>query len=98
MLAHLLSGLARPYAYDPQRLYFDWQQRSWRLVPTYQANPDAAFADWLDRLVASKEIATLAGIAELARDALARVRAVKNQQQLYHEHRHVTRDGEQMQG
>ena len=34
MLAILLDGLSRPYAYDAARLYYDWATRCWRLLPS----------------------------------------------------------------
>ena len=74
MLSLLLSGLSRPYAYDARRLYYDWVGRRWRLLPEPRANPEAAFADWLESLVETRDVGTLVGIDELAHDALARVR------------------------
>jgi hypothetical protein len=72
-LTVLLSGLPKPYAYDLKRLYFDWCARRWRALPDPRAHPEAAFTDWLETLVQSNDIASLTGIGELARDALARV-------------------------
>jgi hypothetical protein len=74
MLAVLLGGLPKPYAYDVKRLYYDWFTRSWRVLPESQANPEGAFADWLETLVQGGDISTLSGIGELAQDALSRVR------------------------
>lgn len=73
MLALLLSDLPKPYAYDLHRLYFDWNLRRWRLLPDPRAYPEAAFTDWLERLVQHGDIGSLVGIGELARDALTRV-------------------------
>ena len=73
MLAVLLGGLPRPYAYDVKRLYYDWFARSWRLLPDSDANPEAIFTDWLENLVQSGDVSTLSGIGELAHDALSRV-------------------------
>src|SRR5207249_2345485 len=33
MLAALLGGLSKPYAYHSTRLYYDWVARRWRLLP-----------------------------------------------------------------
>jgi len=73
MLSVLLSGLPKPYAYDLKRLYFDWNSRRWRLLPDPRAYPEAAFTDWLEILVRQRDVSSLAGIGELARDALARI-------------------------
>jgi hypothetical protein len=73
MLASLLNELPKPYSYDPQKLFYDWSLRRWRALPEPDANPEAVFADWLEELVESSDVGTLAGIDELAHDALARV-------------------------
>src|SRR3974377_176333 len=39
MLTLLLNSLAKPYAYDAKRLYFDWTVRTWRLLPDPRAHP-----------------------------------------------------------
>jgi hypothetical protein len=75
MLCVLLAGLPKPYAYDLQRLYFDWNSRQWRVLPDPRAHPEAAFTDWLEVLVQQGDVGSLSGIGELARDALARVEA-----------------------
>jgi hypothetical protein len=75
MLGLLLAGLPRPYAYDLNRLYFDWGTRHWRLLPDPRSNPEAAFTDWVDLLVQTNDSASLVGIVELAEDALAQVKA-----------------------
>jgi hypothetical protein len=74
MLRLLLASLPRPYAYDLKRLYFDWSARRWRLLPDPGLNPEATFTDWLDLLVQSRDVASLIGIAELAQDAVSRVK------------------------
>lgn len=74
LLAALLASLPKPYAYDLQRVYFDWATRRWRLLPDPRAHPEAAFTEWLERLVQTRDVASLTGIGELARDALDRVR------------------------
>lgn len=73
-LGLLLAALPRPYAYDLKRLYFDWSARRWRALPDPRLHPEAAFTDWLDHLVQSRDVASLVGIVELAQDALSRVR------------------------
>jgi hypothetical protein len=74
MLGLLLGGLPRPYSYDLKRLYFDWGTRHWRLLPDPQLHPEAAFTDWLDLLVRTRDVGSLVGIVELAQDAVSRVR------------------------
>lgn len=75
MLGLLLTRLPPPYSYDLRRLYFDWTARSWRLLPDPALHPEAAFSDWIDQLVQSRDVGSLIGIVELAQDALSRVRS-----------------------
>jgi len=74
MLAILLDGLPKPYAYDAARLYYDWAARRWRLLPDPLAHPEAAFTDWLEALVGKEDVNSLTGILELGQDALSRIR------------------------
>ena len=83
LLGALLSGLAKPYAYPANRLYYDWAARHWRLLPDPRENQEAAFADWLESLVENGDTGSLAGILELANDALSRVRSETSQQEFY---------------
>ncbi len=82
MLAILLDRLTKPYAYDVNRLYYDWSERRWRLLPDPYAHPEGAFTDWLDHLVDSGDVNSLTGIVELAEDALSRVRVGATQGEL----------------
>jgi hypothetical protein len=79
MLAILLDGLSKPYAYDAARLYYDWSARRWRLLPDPQAHPEALFTDWLENLVSRGEVSSLAGILELGQDALTRLQVETSQ-------------------
>src|SRR5436309_2710811 len=82
MLASLLAGLPKPYAYHSSRLYYDWAARNWRLLPDPRANREAHFADWIDTLVENQDVGSLTGIVELAHDALSRLRVVSAQPEL----------------
>jgi hypothetical protein len=74
MLAILLNGLAKPYAYDVARLYYDWSVRRWRTLPDPHAHPEAIFTDWIEKLVEDGDVNSLTGILELGHDGLSRVR------------------------
>jgi len=73
MLSQLLAGLTRPYAYDVRRLHFDWSTRRWQALPDPRAFPETVFTDWLETLVETGDVRSLAGISELAQDALRRI-------------------------
>ena len=82
MLMTLLEQLSKPYAYDLRRLYYDWAERYWRLLPDPLAHPEATFADWLHSLVKQRDVDSLTGILELVQDALSRVRVETAQGEL----------------
>lgn len=82
MLAILLDGLPKPYAYDINRLYYDWTERRWRLLPDERAHPEAVFAEWLNNLVENGDVNSLTGVLELVQDALSRVRIEASQGEL----------------
>ncbi len=84
MLAILLDGLPKPYAYDAARLYYDWAARRWRLLPDPHAHPEAIFTDWLDSLVEHGDVGSLGGILELGHDALSRLRVESSQAEFDH--------------
>jgi hypothetical protein len=82
MLAILLDGLPKPYAYDAARLSYDWAARRWRLLLDPHAHPEAIFTDWLEILVRNGDVNSLTGILELGQDALSRVRMEASQTEL----------------
>ncbi len=98
MLATLLGGLAKPYAYDVRRLFFDWSARRWRVLPDLHSDAEAAFADWLDVLVQKGDVNSLTGIGELAQDALLRVQVQAPPAEPPPKAWSVTSDGEAVQG
>jgi hypothetical protein len=98
MLGVLLKGLAKPYAYDIKRLYFDWTARRWRLLPDFHSDVEAAFTDWLEVLVQKGDVGSITGIGELAEDALLRVRVHGRPEESAPKPCSVTSDGEAVQG
>jgi len=61
LMAILLTGLERPYSYNGRRIYYDWAERRWRLLPTSSPDPDPenVFAGWLKRLKSAGDIVRL---------------------------------------
>jgi hypothetical protein len=49
VLRVLVEGLRKPYCYDPRRVFFDWVDRRWRLLPG-EDDPEACFFTLLERL------------------------------------------------
>ena len=50
MMRHLLAGLNKPYAYRLDRLYYDWDSRSWQATPNSKELA-AQFEAWVEQLV-----------------------------------------------
>ncbi len=82
MLATLLRGLPRPYAFQANRLYYHWAARQWRALPDPIANPEASFTEWLESLIEKGDLGSLRGILELTQDALSRLAFQTGQQEL----------------
>lgn len=82
MLATLLQGLPKPYAFPANKLYYHWVARQWRILPDPVADPEATFTEWLELLVERGDINSLRGILELAHDALSRLNSHCGQQEL----------------
>jgi hypothetical protein len=55
MLRRLLADLNPPYAYRIDRVYYDWNARTWRMLGTFDGLEDG-FEEWVDELVAWREI------------------------------------------
>ena len=73
MLSRMLRGLSYPYAYDLSRIYYSLEEGQWKPLPEKRPDPETALTEWLDVLVRRNDTETLAGIVELAREALHRV-------------------------
>jgi len=63
MLTRLLAPLEKPYCYRPDRVYYDWSSRSWRLLPEppEEPDPDQILSDWISSLEEAGDIGTLHG-------------------------------------
>jgi hypothetical protein len=83
MLTTLLSSLPKPYAYQPDRIYYDWLARRWRVLAEPQPQAEGVFTDWLETLVQKGDLGSLTGILELTNDAMARLRVQTAQPELY---------------
>ena len=61
LMAGLLNGLERPFCYDGRRIYYDWAERRWRLLPTPSPdpNPESVFGEWLEVLKSDGDFARL---------------------------------------
>jgi hypothetical protein len=58
VLRVLLSGLRRPYAYNLDRIYYDWSGQQWRLLEDTE-HIESRFDEWLDELINMNDRAIL---------------------------------------
>mgnify|MGYP001285248321 CR=1 FL=1 len=61
LLGELLRPLPMPFRYRHSEIYYNWQDRRWRPLPTPE-EPSVAFADWLTALTDSGDRASLISI------------------------------------
>jgi hypothetical protein len=71
IMVSLLATLPKPYSYKLNKLFFDWQERRWRLLPETHPHPETVFTDWLELLTQRRDLGSLSGILELTQDAIA---------------------------
>lgn len=74
MLKKMVSSLRAPYAYRLDRMYFDWRDREWRLLPLADEFRDR-FDRWLDELVEHGEGARLQSLESSVRHAVGSLRS-----------------------
>jgi len=75
LLTRILAGLRKPYAYRIDRLYYDWESRSWESLPNNR-NMAEQFEAWLKRLVDSGEMAMLDRMRVQLADSIRELRSL----------------------
>ncbi|MCE9615205.1 MAG: hypothetical protein K8T26_13080 [Lentisphaerae bacterium] len=69
VLSALLSGLKQPYAYNLDRMYYDWTHRQWRLLEDTE-HLETHLEEWLDELVAWGDLRVLQQIQKLVDESV----------------------------
>ena len=69
VLRVLLRTLNRPYCYDARRIFYDWIECRWRLLPG-EDDPEGAFFSLVERLNERRERDALLAIREWIDEAL----------------------------
>lgn len=73
MLHRLLQDLEKPLCYRPDRIYYDWAARKWRLLPEPPEQPEDQFSGWLGTLEEKGDLASLESIMEDAASVIERL-------------------------
>ena len=74
ILHTLLAGLQKPYAYNLERMYYDWIERRWRLLEDTEGI-ESRYEDWLKELVEWGDEFLLERVRAFAEQALEDLRA-----------------------
>ena len=65
VLENVLGKLQKPYSYHVDRIYYDWQGKTWRLLEDVDDLEDK-FDEWIEELVACQDV----HILEMLRDSV----------------------------
>ena len=77
LMRHLLAGLVKPYAYQLDRLYYDWQSRCWQISPN-APELKAQFETWMEQLVDAGQMALLESLRASVDRSIADLRSLRN--------------------
>ena len=69
VLKSLLVGLRKPYAYNLERMYFDWTARHWRLLEDTE-EMESRWTEWLNELIAWGDLPVLERARTMVEEAL----------------------------
>jgi len=48
LLPEILKGLNKPYIYEGRKIYYDWAEKRWRLIPQILNEIEHEFDEWID--------------------------------------------------
>ena len=77
MMRYLLAGLAKPYAYRLDRMYFDWDSQCWQLSPNTPES-EAHFEAWVEQLVDTGQMSTLESLRAVLDRSITDLRRFRN--------------------
>lgn len=77
LLRHLLDGLAKPYAYRLDRMYYDWESRRWKLAPS-PPERETQFEAWVDQLVDAGQMSVLENLRATLDRSITDLRRLRN--------------------
>ncbi|MDA0578054.1 MAG: hypothetical protein O3B24_08145 [Verrucomicrobia bacterium] len=69
VLTTLLNGLEKPYAYNIERMYFDWTSRQWRLIEDTD-HIEEHLEEWLHELIEWGDVSVLERVRTLVNEAM----------------------------
>lgn len=54
LLPELLKDLKKPYIYEGRKIYYDWADKRWRLLPVPEDDIEALLDEWIEELANEK--------------------------------------------
>lgn len=70
LLPELLKDLKKPYIYEGRKIYYDWSEKRWRLLPVPEDDVETLFDEWIEQLVNEEDTEALEEIQEKVQAAL----------------------------
>lgn len=77
LLKQMLEGLHKPYAYRLDRIYYDWENRTWSLRPNIPER-EAQFEAWIEDLVDAGRMPVLEMLRATIDRSIAELRRMRN--------------------
>ena len=74
MLTVMLRDLPKPYAYRIDKMYFSWEDRTWRVLPD-EAENRRRVERWIDELEESASLDSLESIRTQVEKAIREVQS-----------------------
>lgn len=70
LLPELLKDLKKPYIYEGRKIYYDWAEKRWRLIPEPESDVEALFDEWIEELITEENTDALEEMQEKIEAAL----------------------------
>ena len=70
LLPEFLKDLKKPYIYEGRKIYYDWTEKRWRLIPQILNEIETQFDEWIDDMVKGENTDRLEEMQEKLKAAL----------------------------
>jgi hypothetical protein len=70
LLPEILKELKKPYIYEGRKIYYDWAEKRWTLIPQPQDEIEELFDEWIEQMTDNENVDALEEILEKVEAAL----------------------------
>mgnify|MGYP005850179175 CR=1 FL=1 len=70
LLPEILTGLKKPYVYEGRRIYYDWAEKRWRLIPQLLDEFEILLDKWIENMTDDENTDALEEVQEKIQAAL----------------------------